>query len=390
MHIHICEYMYICTCVYVREGRLVEYLKGPGRRVSARCIDARRSGLREMTQSPSRYITQSARPLSLPFPQPPSPLSPSPSFRQLSCVPPLWRSLPSGAGLSAARLRLRLVPRGAHKFNAKVKAATTRSRSRVGRKRARYSSVLEEEKQLVRSLANSRVCVSLYANSSLSGRRDGESKTRRVRSFRLSFVVSLSPFRAQPSLSFSLYLFPSVLSTRKEEVVTCRVWRSSEFRILRDIKVPVISLAEFANSARTCVTLFTFDGRTFWRRDTASAVLREFFFFSRNSATRIIQAQCQIAELSRERKRISLSLSSSVPDYDADVARRQRKKDARGRRRKDEKGEEEEKEEERRGEERTIASARQRECRFVVPWIFVRAEKSRQGRTRRAGESNPW
>lgn len=126
--------MNVCTYVtmYVR-GKVG--LKGPGRRVSARCIDARRSGLREMTQSPSRYITiRPSSHFSSPPSLPPSLARQSPSFRQLSCVPPLWRSLPSGAGLSAARLRLRLVPRGAHKFNAKVKAATTRSRSRVGRK----------------------------------------------------------------------------------------------------------------------------------------------------------------------------------------------------------------------------------------------------------------
>lgn len=132
--------------MYVRAGRLVH--KGQagrqaGRRVSRCCIDARRSGLREMTQSPSHYIISSV--LRCPLAPPPPPpvrlvlLRAAHSAAQLRS--PLRASLPQA---QVFRRASHPAP-GAHKFNAKVKAATTRNR--VGRKCARYSFVLEEERR---------------------------------------------------------------------------------------------------------------------------------------------------------------------------------------------------------------------------------------------------
>lgn len=85
------------NCVWEGERRLVHRAR------QSRCIDARRTGLREMTQSPSH----------------------APGFARTTFYSPLFVPFARVSLLSPTS------PGSSHKFNAKVKTSTTRSR--VGR-----------------------------------------------------------------------------------------------------------------------------------------------------------------------------------------------------------------------------------------------------------------
>lgn len=167
-------HMYVCMYVYLRMERLVRRARQAGkagrqgRRVSPLYW---RAALRLARDDaiPSHYIISSVLRHSL------VPFCPRASHSAAQLRSPLRRSLPQ------AQVFRRAPRPGAHKFNAKVKAATTRNR--VGRECARYYSFVVEEERRRERFARCSVCVrcpSFRVRASRLFLNDSESKTRRV------------------------------------------------------------------------------------------------------------------------------------------------------------------------------------------------------------------